>query len=60
MSLVGVDLKGEELEKYGEEVIQVADVIGTDNVKTSTELVDSGREIGEMTKRFQFQTNCSK
>ena len=46
MSLVGVDLKGEELEKYGEEVIQVADVIGTDNVKTSTELVDSGREIG--------------
>ena len=46
MSVVGVDLKGEELEKYGEEVIQVADVIGTDNVKTSTELVDSGREIG--------------
>ena len=46
MSLVGVDLKKEDLEKYGEEVIKVADVIGTDNVKTSTELIDVGREIG--------------
>lgn len=46
MSLVGVDLKGEDLKKYGDEVILVADVIGTNSVKTSTELIDLGREIG--------------
>jgi len=46
MSLVGVDLTGKELEKYGSKVIQVADVIGTDSVKTTTELIDAGREIG--------------
>ncbi len=46
MSLVGVDLTGENLEKYGDEVVLVADVIGTDSIKTSTELIDVGREIG--------------
>ncbi|HNR53092.1 MAG TPA: LamG domain-containing protein [Candidatus Dojkabacteria bacterium] len=47
MSLVGVNLEKTDLEKYGEEVVKVADVIGTDNVKTSTELIDVGREIGK-------------
>ena len=47
MSLVGVDLKKADLEKYGKEVIKVADIIGTDNVKTSTELIEVGREIGK-------------
>ena len=52
MSLRGAKLgETEKLELEGKEEIvkTVADIIGTDTVKTTTELVDSGRIIGEYT-----------
>lgn len=52
MSLQGVKLsETDELDLGGkEEVVKsVAEIIGTDSVETSTELVDSGRIIGEYT-----------
>ncbi|MHC1716651.1 MAG: LamG domain-containing protein [Candidatus Dojkabacteria bacterium] len=53
MSLQGVNLsETEKLDLGGkEEVVKtVAEIIGTEDVKTSTELVDSGRIIGEYTE----------
>lgn len=50
MSLQGVklgDVENLELEAGGESVKSVAEIIGTDSVKTSTELIESGRLIGE-------------
>jgi hypothetical protein len=50
MSLKGVNLSETENLDLGskeETVKNVAEIIGTDEVKTSTELVDSGRVIGE-------------
>lgn len=50
MSLVGVNFS--ETEKNGEVILagnaqSVAEILGTDKVETSTNLVDMGREIGE-------------
>lgn len=48
MSLKGVQLsQTEQLEGVGEEVLSVAELLGTEEIKTSVELVESGRVIGE-------------
>lgn len=48
MSLKGVQLsQTEQLEEVDEDVLTVAELLGTDEIKTSVELVESGRVIGE-------------
>lgn len=50
MSLRGVDFsetKSDGKAQHDEEIQKVADILGTDEIKTSTVLTDMGREIGE-------------
>lgn len=68
MSLKGVSLSETENFDLGtkeETVKNVAEIIGTDEVKTSTELVDSGRVIGEnsdepVSKKTVLNKNVAK
>lgn len=46
MSLSGVDIEYTEGYSYSEEISSVAELLGTNNISTNTQLVQSGREIG--------------
>ena len=51
MSLKGVQLsQTEEMEGASEEILTVAELLGDKEIKTSVELVDSGRIIGEQSE----------